>query len=333
VRSDLNSWHMYLPGWKWKETLDAAEARSFPGSTWNYLGGRAPRGEAMLNSECGNVWGYQGSTGDVDWSFDYHAMIDEFRRHPKTAGWLYTEHHDVVNEWNGYVRADRSEKETGVGELVPGMSVADWHARYYVAIGAYPATAAKPGEKVSVPLWASFTTDVSPSPELRLRLELVGHDTLGRFREWWRGERLIQFEPWLSRALEPVAVTMPAGRAVAVLRARLEDAGGRVLQRNFTSFVVGDGASPRDEVLPTDEPGAAAPPWGGSPSAVGRLRVLRVAPGAFREARFRERQWPALDGRKQNGAGSGFFEYRLAWPADLAAADVAGASVVAELGA
>ena len=92
-------------GWKWKEELDKAEAGTKPGSNWNYLGGRSQRGEPMLNSECGNVWGYEGSTGDVDWSFDYHAMLDEFRRHPKTAGWLYTEHHDVINEWNGYVRA------------------------------------------------------------------------------------------------------------------------------------------------------------------------------------------------------------------------------------
>ena len=36
---------------------------------------------------------------------------------------------------------------------------------------------------------------------------------------------------------------------------------------------------------------------------------------------------------KQNGAGSGFFEYRLAWPKDLAAEAVAGATFVAELGA
>lgn len=316
VKTDLNSWHMYLPGWRWTETLDEAEALSFPGSTWNYLGGRAQRGEPMLNSECGNVWGYEGSTGDVDWSFDYHAMIDAFRRHPKTAGWLYTEHHDVVNEWNGYVRADRSEKETGLGELVPGMTVADWHAPFYVAVGAYPATAARPGETVAVPLWASFVTDASPGRELRLRLELVGHDALGRFREWWRGERVVAFEPWLSRALEPVVVPMPGERAVAVLRARLEDATGRVLSRNFTSFVVGEGASPRDEGLAQE-----------------RLRVLRVAPAAFRDARWSERQWAAIDGRKQNGAGSGFFEYRLAWPSGVRVEDVATASFVAELGA
>ena len=182
VRTDLNSWHMYLPGWKWKATLDEAEARTFPRSAWNFVGGRVQGEEPMLNSECGNVWGYEGSTGDVDWSFDYHAMMDELRRHPKVAGWLYTEHHDVINEWNGYVRADRSEKQAGLGGLVPGMTLRDWHAPLYVAVGSFPTTAVRPGEAVSVPLWASFLTDASPGRELTLKLELVGYDGLGRFR-------------------------------------------------------------------------------------------------------------------------------------------------------
>jgi hypothetical protein len=59
-----------------------------------------------INSEFGNVWGYEGSTGDVDWSWDYHRAVNAFRRHPRVAGWLYTEHHDVINEWNGYWRFD-----------------------------------------------------------------------------------------------------------------------------------------------------------------------------------------------------------------------------------
>jgi hypothetical protein len=318
VKSDLNSWHMYLPGFKWQAELDAAEAGTFPGSGWNYLGGRVQHGEPMLNSECGNVWGYTGSTGDVDWSFDYHAMIDAFRRHPKAAGWLYTEHHDVINEWNGYVRADRTPKQPGLGELVPGMALADWHGPLYVAVGAYPMSAARPGETVAVPLWASFLTDAAPGRELRLELELVGHDALGRFHEWWRGERTIPFEPWLSRALEPVSVPMPSLRAVAVLRARLVDEAGRVLQRNFTAFAVGEGGSPRDETLVDDGR---------------RLRVLRVAPRAFAAARWSERQWSAMDGRKQDGAGFGAFEYQLPWPAGLDAGAVEGAAFLAELGA
>jgi hypothetical protein len=318
VRTDLNTWHMYLPGWKWKAQLDEAEAKTFPGSTWNYVGGHEQGREPMLNSECGNVWGYEGSTGDVDWSFDYHAMMDELRRHPKVAGWLYTEHHDVVNEWNGYVRADRSEKETGLGELVPGMSLRDWHSPYYVAVGSFPTTAAKPGETVSVPLWVSFLTDLSPGPKLVLRLDLVGHDDLGRFHEWWKGERTVPFSAWASHALAPLAVKMPDRRAVAVLRLALEDPAGRVLHRNFTAFVVGEGVSPRDEAIT---------------AAGGTLRVLRVAPAAARRSRWSVREWDAMDGRKKNGAGAGFFEYRLAWPKGLRAEDVAGAAFLAELGA
>jgi hypothetical protein len=272
----------------------------------------------MVNSECGNVWGYEGSTGDVDWSFDYHAMMDEFRRHPKVAGWLYTEHHDVINEWNGYVRADRSPKETGLGDLHPGMTLADLHAPFYVAVGAYPAIAAKPGETVSVPLWASLLSDAPVSGVLRLRFVLAGTDDLGRAREWWRGERAVPFTPWSSRALEPQPVVMPDRPGVAILRTTLEDAQGRVLHRNFTSFVVGDGPAPRDEAIVSD--GA-------------RLRVLRADASRPSSGEWSLRRWDAMGGRKQNGAGSGFFEYRVPWPAGLAAADVAGAAVVAELGA
>jgi hypothetical protein len=198
------------------------------------------------------------------------------------------------------------------------MTVRDWHSPLYVAVGSHPASAAKPGETVPVPLWASFLTDASPGPELTLKLELVGHDDLGRFHEWWRGERKVAFAPWVSRALDPVPVTMPGGPAVAVLRARLEDGAGRVLHRNFTSFVVREGPSPRDERTTSD----------GVP-----LRILRVDPARPSGARWSLRAWDAIGGRKQNGAGSGFFEYRLPWPKGLRAEDVAGAVFLAELGA
>ena len=135
---------------------------------------------------------------------------------------------------------------------------------------------------------ASFLTDVSPGTELTLRMTLVGHDDLGREREWWRGERKLPFEPWLSRALEPLALTMPERRALAVLRLALEDSAGRVLHRNFTAFVVGDGPAPREESLRAD--GQA-------------LRVLRVAPDGASAARWTLRDWTAISGKKRNGAG------------------------------
>jgi len=97
VDTDINSWHAYLPGYGWKKFLDNADEKTFPGSEWNFIGGNKQRNQPMMNSECGNVWGYHGSTGDVDWSWDYHIMMNEMRLHPKVCGWLYTEHHDVIN--------------------------------------------------------------------------------------------------------------------------------------------------------------------------------------------------------------------------------------------
>ena len=172
---------------------------------------------------------------------------------------------------------------------------------------------------MKVPLWASFLTAASPGPELTLKLELVGHDDLGRFREWWTGERRIPFAPWMSRALEPVAVPMPARRAVAVLRSRLEDAAGQRPAPQLHHLRRGGGRLP--------------------PRRDGRRRRAAPARPAGRHrrgtsaAQWSVRAWDAMDGHKQNGAGAGFFEYRLAWPKDLRAEDVAGASFLAELGA
>jgi hypothetical protein len=52
-----------------------------------------------------------------------------------------------------------------------------------------------------------------------------------------------------------------------------------------------------------------------------------------RDARWTLKQWTVLDGRKLNGAGSGFFEYRIPWPVGLSASDVAGATFLVEASA
>ena len=135
VVTDVNSWHVYIPGYEWKKHLDEVCANTYPGSKWNFTGNRAQGNQPLINSECGNVWGYTGSTGDVDWSWDYHLMMNEFRSHPKIGGWLYTEHHDVINEWNGYYRYDRTEKYTGLDGIVPGMTLNDLHSNIYISTG------------------------------------------------------------------------------------------------------------------------------------------------------------------------------------------------------
>ncbi len=319
TETDLNSWHAYLPGWAWDEELDKATKGTHPGSTWNFEAGYRQDGQPNINSEFGNVWGYEGSTGDVDWSWDYHRAVNAFRRHPKVAGWLYTEHHDVINEWNGYWRFDRSEKFTGMEDLVPGMTLRDLHASLYVAVGtpADLSRAVKAGETVEVPLWASFlTASTAYGRSLVLQARLREWDTLGRERTTFTTRRAVPYRPWMSEALEPLPVPMPREPGVAVLAVELTDQAGAVLHRNFTAFVV-EGAPP-DEVTLADGR---------------RARVVRTPAASFASARWSLKQWNVLDGLKVNGAGSGYFEYRLPWPSGLGLSDVAAATFVVEASA
>lgn len=318
VETDINSWHSYLPGYAWREHLDQVTRDTFPGSKWNFIGGRAQGTQPLLNSECGNVWGYEGSTGDCDWSWDYHIMMNEFRRHPKVCGWLYTEHHDVTNEWNGYYRFDRTDKFTGLEELVPGMSLRDLHSPFYLSTGSELCRDVAPGEEVSVPVYASFMTDSAPGKQLRIRAMLTGWDTLGH-REWYgQTTEVVEFRPWLAKELQPLRITMPDHPALAILSLALEDESGTVLHRNFTTFLIAKELSPRDEQIEVE--GAAC-------------RVLRFAPASFKSAQWSRKQWNVLDGLKVDGAGSGYFEYRLPWPQGLNAAALEGASLVFEASA
>ncbi|NLT76791.1 MAG: glycoside hydrolase family 2, partial [Planctomycetes bacterium] len=319
VLTDINTWHAYLPGYKWTEHLAQVTRDTYEGSTWNYIGGRKQGTEPLLNSECGNVWGYEGSTGDVDWSWDYHLMMDAFRRHPKVCGWLYTEHHDVINEWNGYWRFDRSEKFTGIEELMPGMSLRDLHGDFYVALSEELCQDVKPGASVEVPLYVSFLTDAQAGENLTLRASLRGWDSLGRERSFGRIQRrTIPYRAWHCGAIEPLEVTMPNEPAVAVLAVQIEDRTGVVLARNFTTFAVRDGAQPRQETLTQRNR---------------TMKVVRFAPKSFVKAEWPVKQWNVFDGLKVNGAGAGYFEYRIPWPHDLDVESVETASFRAEISA
>jgi hypothetical protein len=319
TETDINSWHEYLPGWAWEEHLDNVTKGTHPGSTWNFESGYKQDRQPNINSEFGNVWGYEGSTGDVDWSWDYHRAVNAFRRHPAVAGWLYTEHHDVINEWNGYWRFDRSEKLTGMESLAEGMTLRDLHSPFYIAVGSPPdlSLSVKAGETVAVPLWASFLTgSTSCGDSLVLHANLTAWDSLGQRQTTFSTRRTIAYRPWMSEALEPLSVPMPKDAGVAVLAVELTDQAGVVLHRNFTTFVV-DGARP-DEVTLADGR---------------RAHVSRIDPARFSSARWSLKQWNVLDGLKVNGAGSGYFEYDVAWPAGLALSDVSSVAFLVEASA
>lgn len=317
TETDLNTWHDYLPGWSWQSRVKRLSDSTFAGSPHHFMPGYTQGTQPMLNSEFGNVWGYNGSTGDVDWSWDYRRAIDAFRRYPKVSGWLYTEHHDVINEWNGYWRFDRTWKETGLGELVPGMSLRDLHSPMYIAVGdSVLSRDVAAGARVEVPLYASFLSgSTAYGDSLTVRAELYGWNALGERKSYGTHAMRVSYRPWMSAPLPPLVVTAPDEPSVSVLAVRLEDAAGTVLHRNFTSLVV-QGAAPASGVTADGR----------------RVRTASVGATATADGRWSAKQWTVLD-KKYNGTGSGYVEYRLAWPSGLKASEVASATFLVEASA
>lgn len=318
VVSDINSWHSYLPGYAWKDFMKVVIDSTFPGSPWNYRHPAVQAQAPMINSECGNVWGYNGSTGDVDWSWDYHRMINEFRMHPKMGGWLYTEHHDVINEWNGYYRYDRSEKETGLGELVPGMSLNDLHSPFYLSAGSELCRQVFPDEEVVLPLFASFMTDACAGDSLVIAHEMYAWDQLGNYNYVASGRDMVPYKPWYQGHLADLNVRMPCYQGLTLVSWQIETRSGKVLHRNFTTFYVTAGNTPGRETI----------------TRQGKtFELVRFHPASYASAGWTTKTSRVMNGLKVWGDGKGYFEYRIQWPSGLKKENIAGLTFLLEASA
>jgi len=196
------------------------------------------------------------------------------------------------------------------------MSLRDLHAPVYVVVGDSLSQTVPPGAELRVPLYASFLTPGNAwGDSLTLRAQLYGWDALGQRRAYFDTTRHVPFHAWMTGPLDPLPVTMPGGGpAVLVLAVRLEDGNGTVLHRNFCTFVI-EGEPPPEVRLDDGR----------------RARLVPIDPAHFDSAAWSLKQWNVMDGLKVNGAGSGFFEYRVAWPAAIQLADLDSAVFLAEV--
>ena len=288
TETDINSWHEYLPGWGWEEHLKNIDKNTYEGSTHHFEKGFKQGNQPNINSECGNVWGYEGSTGDVDWSWDYHRMMNTFRKYPKVAGWLYTEHHDVINEWNGYWRFDRTKKFSGLNDIVAGMSDKDFHAPFYISTGNDISKTLKGGVVMDVPLYISVMSGKSvKGNQLMIEYSVDFMDKTGDIKTLLTDKITIAYEPWMQKQLNTLKIKTPEHAGLGVVKMVLKDADGAVLHHNFMHFVVKSAQNPI------------------------KTTVLEVPVKDFKKTEFTQKQWNVMDGLKVNGAGKGYFEYNI----------------------
>lgn len=236
VETELNTWHVYLHGYhRWKEHLDRLERETYPGGTENYMAPNVQNGAPLMNSECGMVWGVEGSAGDSDLSWQYHYMLNEFHLHEKQMGFVFTEFRDVVNEFNGYYRIDNSDKDWAYDALCDGMTLRDLHTPFFPAIDAPPCQTHLGGETVEVPL--ALANHIGEKRLFRLRW-LLWHETLWGRREIANGSINILTDGSPVQCLSALRLTLPEESTVCYLNLFLEQEEGCILSRNFTAFDV-----------------------------------------------------------------------------------------------
>ncbi|MEL6193809.1 MAG: sugar-binding domain-containing protein, partial [Bacteroidota bacterium] len=287
TETDLNSFHAYLPGWAWQDLMEEINDSTYAGSGHQFEAGFYQQTQPLINSECGNVWGYQGSTGDVDWSFDYHWMMNVFRTFPKMGGWLYTEHHDVINEWNGYWRYDRSEKDTGMGDLVPGMSLKDLHSDIYLSTGNAIGATERGNTEVSVPLFLSSMTGKNYGSQLQIHTNLKFMDAAGIESLKVLPSRMVDYEPWMQKKLDDLKVILPNENGLAILQLFTLAESGDTLHRNFYFMEVQAETENRKGTL------------------------ISLKADQLSGSEWSKKEWKVREGRKLNGSGKGFFEYEF----------------------
>ena len=238
VETDINTWHFYLNTYEVvRDHIRNVVNNTYPGSEFNFIGGNRQNDAPLMNSECGMVWGVENSAGDSDLAWQYHYMLNEYRLHEKICGYVFTEFHDVVNEFNGYYRIDDSDKDFGYQELSRGMSLRDLHADDFVAVDCAPVRTVKAGELVKIPLVISSFSYKRHQEHCSIAWELWHDGLYGRVTDAMGNIGLPKFG-YGATGLSDLKVEMPLENAVAVLSLYLKDQSGGIISRNFVAFDV-----------------------------------------------------------------------------------------------
>ncbi|RCX16483.1 glycosyl hydrolase family 2 [Fontibacillus phaseoli] len=292
VESDINTWHFYINGYdQVRAHLDEVVSKTYPGSSFNCIGGNVQSDAPLMNSECGNVWGIENGAGDSDLAWHYRYMMNEFRKHDKLCGFVFTEFRDVTNEFNGYYRLDGTGKDFGYEAFVPGMSIADLHTPDFIVLDAPPCQTVSVRGQVVVPMLRSSFSDRYHGQKLKVKWELW-HDQLGVRTVEDSGVIQLDWEDYGVVPLSSLTLTMPDRDAVAVLAVSLVNEEGEAITRNFTTFDVRSGET------------------GGYKTDV---EVIQIPVGSYAEQTF-EHQWTSIQGAKVSGAGKGSLIYDITLP-------------------
>jgi hypothetical protein len=243
VVSDINSWHFYIDDYaRAKAAIEEVVAKTFAGSEFNFVKGRAQETAPLINSEYGSL-GAGGGDRDVSWGF--HFLTNELRRHEKIQGYIYTELSDIEWEHNGFYNYDRSAKEFGYDTYVPGMTTRDLQGEDFVG---YEGPPMMKSPAFTLPVFVSHFSDLKDAPTLRWWL--TGADDFGSPVATPVQTLPVKWERLRVTNQVPLDVRVPGNRPFAgALAMELVDAAGKRIAANFVNVATRSALSPRIEIV------------------------------------------------------------------------------------
>ncbi|HEY9154014.1 MAG TPA: glycoside hydrolase family 2 TIM barrel-domain containing protein, partial [Opitutaceae bacterium] len=286
VDTDINSWHFYLDDYaKAKAHIEGVVAQTYRGSKFNYIEGFQQRDAPLINSEYGGVGALDGDR-DVSWSFKF--LTNELRRHGQLSAYIYTEHHDVEWEFNGFLNYDRTRKEFGYAPNIINQGDV-------LPINASPVARVAPGTSLSIEVLSSHFSR-RRRENVTLHWMYSGIDTLGSvFPAIVRGRKPITFRHHRVELAGKIDLALPTEPMLTTLSVAAVTPDGQTVASNFIHHFIAPAALPdRDER--------------------GSTLVLRKPVWSWSDA-----SWTGLasvrDEAQAQGAcfaqGAGFFEWRF----------------------
>jgi hypothetical protein len=283
--TDINSWHFYIHDYyEARDHINKIVEDTYAGSSRNYLPGFQQRNQPLINSEYGGIGALDGDR-DISWSFKF--LTNELRRHGKLSAYIFTQHHDVEWEYNGFVNYDRTPKQFGYDPMIVNNSDV-------LALDAPPIQRCAPGQTVAIDVYSSHFSRPQID-NVHLYWRLGGIDNLGRVHAGIvSGQAQIAFPHYRAELAQRLQFELPAQTMSCTLWVWAMTPTGETITANYVQFLV-DGGWPAEEVQ-------------------GPSRIFRVDPSEWMTERWSgpvgERAY-AREKRFAYGNGNGFFEYVL----------------------
>lgn len=238
VDTDINSWHFYIDDYaRAKAHIDNVVAKTYHGSTFNYVEGYTQRNVPLINSEYGGVGALDGDR-DISWSFKF--LTNELRIHGQLSAYIFTQLMDVEWEYNGLLNYDRTPKEFGYppsiinhGDVLP--------------INSAPIQRLDPGGSVEVEVFSSHFSR-RRRDQVTFHWRYSGIDTLGmRDLNLDRGFARIGFPHRKVELARRLALPLPAEPMLCTLWVWAANVDGHKIASNFVQHFVSDGPPPERE--------------------------------------------------------------------------------------